>query len=163
MPSSFWTRRNFFQRIESATFIAPPFAGSPWADILARFTPGLHQELTSRNASQAIMNFKNRAQAHLTTITANPRLAPVSPLLKTQHTLLTKYLQFRKMPDENDGLVPLHSQKAGLFLSHHHISFPGDHHQVIGAGPWPQKLKSAHELYLDHCIFLAERDLQATK
>lgn len=153
----------FAPHITSATFISPPFKGSPWADVLARFTPGMHQELTKIEAQKALSEFKNISEAHLTTITAEPQTAPISPLLKAQHFLLTNYLKASKQAENNDGLVPVDSQRAAIGICGRHACFPGDHHQTIGSGPWPKNLKPARELYLDHSIFLAERDLQASE
>ncbi len=148
--------------IASITLVSPPFDGSPWADKFAHLTPGLHQEVTQKGAQEIVLKFKNKSAIPITTIISEPA-HNVTPLLFMHHRLLTRELRKRGLKDGNDGLVSVESQNVATRFSTKTVIFPGDHHQVVGAGPWPKGEKTAHEVYLDHCISLAETDLQNAK
>jgi hypothetical protein len=76
---------------------------------------------------------------------------------------LKSYLEGKHLNGENDGLVPYESQRIAEGLGDIFFEFPGDHVQVIGAGPWPEFEKTAHSRFLDHAIFLAEYDFQTAQ
>ncbi len=149
-------------KIESVTFVSPPFEGTPWADFLGRFSSQLHTELRKQSAINYVKSFVKPEGVHLSTILADPKY-PLNPLLKVQHKILHSYLKREGFSPKNDGIIPLESQKGAIHVCDKVILFPGDHIQVIGAGPWPKSEKTAHEVFLDQSIFLAERDLQTAK
>lgn len=154
-------KQHYKEKIESMTLLSPPFGGTPWADWGKSIFSWLNDALTPQSAAALLEQFK-KDETHVTAIISNPQFK-ISPILKVQHHTLTKYLLHQKRDPSNDGLIPLESQMVASQISDKIVMFPGDHIQVIGAGPWPKDQKTAHEVILDHCIFLAERDLQKAK
>ncbi|MBK9293335.1 MAG: hypothetical protein IPM57_02665 [Oligoflexia bacterium] len=148
-------------QFESLTLISPPFGGSPWADLGKYLLPWLNDALTNHAAEKILNNFEKQ-NIYITTVVSNPEFE-LNSKLKYQHKILEKYLKSKKLDPRNDGLVPLISQMIAKEISDKLIVLPGDHVQVIGAGPWPKTEQTAHEFYLKHCIFLAERDLESAK
>jgi hypothetical protein len=156
-------------KIASITFISPPFEGSPWADLALQIQKCgikifLHasESLTQNAVCNLIAKATPAKDILFSTILSNPGKFTLHPILKIQHKLLSKHLLKINQPVENDGLVPLASQLVAKKFGNTVIEFPGDHLQVIGSAPWPKNQKTAHEVYLDHCIFLAEYDVSAS-
>ena len=143
--------------------ICPPFGGSPFAELGFPY-------LTSKGASKVVLKFKTFYLNHtpapfpIFTYIAQPdRQSPPSTKLIVQTKLLTKYLKYKNLPTDNDGLVPVSSQRIATEFSEKVWTFPGDHMQVVGDPSWPKERASVKEIYLDHCIFLAERELGQAK
>jgi pimeloyl-ACP methyl ester carboxylesterase len=160
----------FENRIASVTLIAPPFNGSPFAHLGlpfkflgSDFFASTNETLTAFAARNILKNVKIPEGVLIGSVFANPGPHPISPKLKIQYEFLTRYLKAKGLPYENDGLVPLESQRIAEKFGPVYFTFPGDHNQVLGAGPWPENEKTAHEMWLDHCIFLAEYDLKHAK
>lgn len=161
---------NFRDRLSSVTFVSPPFDGSPWALLgtwgkwagLNLFS-STNDTLTPNAAGRILEKFDPPENILMGSILTRPQGYPLTPKLFIQHALLTRYLTSRKHNPENDGLVSLESQRIAKKFGPVFQEFPGDHMQVTGAGPWPQGVKTAHEMFLDHCIFLAEHDLKTAE
>ncbi|MCC6278565.1 MAG: alpha/beta hydrolase [Oligoflexia bacterium] len=155
--------------IKSALLVSPPFQGSPWADLGMRLTklplkPFKHstETLTQSGAESIVKTWKKKTESPIRIVLSNPKF-PVSPLLKTQHMAMSRWLKWKNLPPQNDGLVPLISQQKALQIGKLAWEFPGDHEQVIGAGPWPKGQRTAHEYFLDYSILLAEEELGSSK
>jgi len=157
----------FKSKFASVTFVSPPFGGTPFADLGLLFGKKLFAStnltLTSKHASEIIKRFIKPTNVLIGSFISRPQKYPISAKLKIQHRLLTKYLRRRGLPEENDGLVPLSSQLIAQSLGEIFFEFPGDHNQIIGSGPWPGDAKTAHSVYLDHAIFLAEYDFKTAQ
>jgi triacylglycerol esterase/lipase EstA (alpha/beta hydrolase family) len=154
-------------KLASVTFVSPPFAGTPMADMGLYFGDKLfshtNESLSTKAATKIVETFKKPAGVLIGTILSRPKNYPRSYFLKLHHILFSRYLRSKNRNEENDGLVPLDSQLIAKSLGDFTIEFPGDHVQVIGGGPWPDHVKTAHEMYLDHAIFLAEYDFKTAK
>jgi len=157
----------FIGRFASVTFVSPPFGGSPFAHLGLLFGEKLFQStnetLTVESATNIVKRFTAPKDVLVGTIISRPRQYPLSHSLRTHHRILTSYLRGKNLNSENDGLVPLDSQRIAKSLGRVFFEFPGDHVQVIGRGPWPKSAKTAHGMFLDHAIFLAEYDFQTAQ
>jgi hypothetical protein len=164
-----WPR--FQGRFASVTLVSPVLGGTPWAELskLGQFAgfdlvASISQTLTAKSAGGILEGFKKPDDLLIGSIISIPRLdLPRSPKLAMQHRLLTAYLKKKNLNSENDGLVPVEAQRIAKKLGPIFHEFPGDHMQIVGRGPWPAHLKTAHEMFLDHCIFLAEYCIQNAK
>ncbi len=158
-------------RISSVTLVSPVFGGTPWADYGAKgrklglnLFASINETLTKESATRALNNFVKPTDVLVTAIISNPRLdIPRARKVALQHRLLTRILRKMKLPTENDGLVPLASQRIAKSIGSIWCEFPGDHLQVVGRKPWPANEKTAHETFLEHCIFLAEHALKTSQ
>jgi len=156
--------KEFEKKFSSVTFVSPPFGGSPYAELGLLFGEKLFAStnltLTELHVNQILKKFVKPKDVLIGSILSNPGKYPLCPGLTIQHKFLTRYLRHKGLPEENDGLVPLTSQRRAKSLGEIFLEFPGDHNQVIGSGPWPRSEKTAHAIYLDHAIFLAEYDFK---
>ncbi len=154
-------------KFSSVTFVSPPFGGTPFAEIGLIFGEKLFAStnftLTSKYVTPIIKKYKKPKDVFVGSIISRPRKYPLSLQVRIQHKLLTRYLRRRGLSEENDGLIPLESQLIAKGLGEILLEFPGDHTQVIGAGPWPDSEKTAHSVFLEHAIFLAEYDFETAK
>jgi hypothetical protein len=157
----------FKNKFSSVTFVSPPFGGTPFAELGLLFGEKLfastNQTLTSVHVAEIIKRFSKPRDVLIGTFVSRPEKYPFCPGLRLQHKWLTSYLKARGLNEENDGLVPLDSQLIAKSLGEIFLEFPGDHNQVIGSGPWPLDAKTAHSVYLDHAIFLAEYDFKTAQ
>jgi pimeloyl-ACP methyl ester carboxylesterase len=147
----------------SITLVTAPLSGTPWARLAL---PTALSDLRYRFGKEGV---EKRGRYHIPAsvragvVTASsPHFLAGAPIL-LGHRLALRIWRSKDF-GENDGLVPLHSQhKMGNYEFQRFWHFPGDHAQVVGAGPKPVDGKTAHECFLDHCISLAELDLVSSK
>jgi hypothetical protein len=157
----------FKNKFSSVTFVSPPFGGTPFAEFGLLFGERLFAStnltLTSHHVVKIIGKYSKPADVLVGTFIARPKDYPLSFGLRLQHKWLTSYLKRHGLNEENDALVPLDSQLIAKSLGEIFLEFPGDHNQIIGSGPWPENAKTAHSVYLDHAIFLAEYDFKTAQ
>jgi triacylglycerol esterase/lipase EstA (alpha/beta hydrolase family) len=161
------SKEEFQDRFSSVTFVSPPFGGSPFAQLGLlfgeKFFQSTNETVTVESAQKILKRFKKPENILIGTIISRPGKYPLSSQVKAQHHLLKAYLKRKNLNEENDGLVPLESQRLAESLGKVFFEFPGDHVQVIGGGPWPEFEKTAHGMFLDHAIFLAEYDFKTAQ
>ncbi len=157
----------FKNKFSSVTFVSPPFGGTPFAELGLMFGEKLFAStnltLTSRHVAKMIERFSKPSDVLIGSFISRPQKYPLCLGLRLQHKWLTSYLRRKGLNEENDGLVSLDSQLIAKSLGEIFLEFPGDHNQVVGSGPWPNEVKTAHSVYLDHAIFLAEYDFKTAQ
>jgi hypothetical protein len=155
------------KKIASVTFVSPPFGGTPIAHLGLIFGDKIfsstNETLTAFGAEKILKDFKKPENVLIGSFIARPRNNLLNAQVKIQGKLLSDYLKKKNLPYENDGLVPLESQLIAKSLGPVYLELPGDHVQIIGRGPWPSSKRTAHEIYLDHAIFLAEYDFKTAQ
>jgi len=151
--------KDFAQKVASLTLVSAPLEGSPYS-VLAKyfpFTGDLKNRLDHAYRMKCLITAKELQTLPLTGVVVGKGSPPFSgsPGLFVQK-YLWRLLRFSRPAESFDGFVTRESQIGSFQIF---WEFDGDHFQAIGSGIWPKGKKTAHEHFLDHAIFLAERDL----